>query len=111
MLRFLSTTSRQAVQQLSNFREERPSSVQLFTALQSLQGQLGSLLSDEIVIVPPVAAPFIGTVVFVFGYGGSSVADMMDCPKAYQTFDPGCLVVLLVFPGGDGGPRGQAQLG
>lgn len=88
------------VRSLADVREGRVKAFNLPIVLQEAFAHISASTSGGLDILKP-NAEFSGSVVLVFGFGGSSLADLADCVPAYRAIDPGCIVVLMVMAGGE----------
>lgn len=88
------------VRLLADVREGRVKAMNLLIVLQQAFAELSASTSGGLDILKP-DVQFSGSVVLVFGFGGSSLADLADCVPAYRAIDPGCIVVLMVMAGGE----------
>lgn len=97
---FLSVLASRFVGQLADVREGRVKAMNLVLVLQEAFGQVAASMSGGLDFIKP-DAEFSGSVVLIFGFGGSSLADLADCVPAYRQIDPGCLAVLMIMAGGE----------
>lgn len=93
--RALCVMARQLVLLLGGIRSRKMMGMTSYMlALRSSIAEVLSGGSDSISVFQPEAT-FSGRVVFVFGWGGSSIQDMEDCLSSYREMDSGSLLVAF----------------
>lgn len=97
---FCSVLSSRFVRHLADVREERVKAMNLVLVLQEAFSEVAASMSGGLEVLKP-DVEFSGSVVMIFGFGGSSLADLTDCVPAYRQIDAGCLIVLMVMAGGE----------